>query len=135
VDGSGASVSCTVKANAGGFDVYLTVQQGPYAFNTVSLGHVAADDGVTIPAGTLPADVDDSSPAVGATGTTLYDPSTCALTYDDVGHGSIGPGHIWGNLVCTNLQDDSKSVINSTGGTQPMTCSGTIDFRFENCAQ
>jgi hypothetical protein len=134
VDGSGASVSCTVKANAGGFDVYLKVNQGPYGFNTVALGHVAADDGVTAP-GSLQANVDDASPAVGSTGTSLYDPTTCVLTYANPGNGSIEPGRIWGSLNCSNLQDTSKSVITSTGSTQPLTCSGTITFMFADCAQ
>jgi hypothetical protein len=131
VNGQGANVSCSVKANGGGFDVSLSAHQGIWGFSVTPQGHVAADvDGGPAP-GTLPADINDDDPAVPVT---LYDNTSCVLSYESPGHGSVGPGKIWGTLTCTDLVS-SQSVQVAGGGTQPMVCSGIINFEFENCAQ
>ena len=127
---AGTTVSCSVHANSGGFDVTLQVKQGANSFK--STGHVPADDGTTPnTAGALTADLDNDAQDVPIT---LFDGTTCVLSYANPGHGSVEPGRIWGSLSCTALADSAKTV--SVGvGTETLTCSGTIDFQFTNCAE
>jgi hypothetical protein len=117
-----------VKSSGGGFDVSLSIAFGSYQFS--SHGHVAADDGVT-PPGTLTADINDADPQVSAV---LYDGTTCVLSYNSPGNGSVEPGRIWGRLTCTDLVDSAKNVT-VNGNTQPMVCSGTASFLFADCSQ
>ena len=113
--GAPVHVTCTVRANNGGFDVVGDIElQGKGSF-TVQ-GHMSGD-------------TTQSQPGITATfvlagGTGSWNESDCNVTFPQSDMG-IAAGRIWAQIDCPTMKDPNR-------GTQ---CDGNAQFRLENCNQ
>jgi hypothetical protein len=122
------NVTCTVS---GSFDVSLNASLGGVQGGSLIIaGHVDGSSGGQNIHAVL------TSPNSG--GTFSQDTCTIAFTY---GGGPvpqtppIAPGRIWAHLSCPTMVNMSGQFVHLMDGTTPQeTCTGEVDFIFENCS-
>jgi hypothetical protein len=123
--GSDATIVCSVRSSAHGYDVSISVtvpgtQGGAFTLDSPpGLGAVTVSGGAGLTASFA------STPAAAT-----YQQSDCVLTFTYQGEPvpdspSVFPGRIWGHVSCPAAQAQGTSS----------TCDAEADFLFEQCAQ
>jgi hypothetical protein len=125
------SVTCTVSAEGGGYQVQATTTLSGATGGTFTV------TGQVVGSGT-------ESGLRGAftradTGTFIE--TDCTATYSDpsgasLDKGGVAPGRVRVFLSCPSATKAGEFVPNPDGGTQiPRTCDGEAELKFENCSQ
>ncbi len=119
-NGSGASVTCSVKASSGGFNLNLNAETGNGSLTIT--GAVMADAGG-------PADI---AGTIVSTGTGTFEETDCTITLNaNAPAGPVQPGRVWGTLSCPTATLQGK--LNQFGN--PITCNLSAAFLFEDCTE
>ena len=123
-NGSGASVTCSVKASSGGFNLALNAEtsQGNYPGSLTISGSVTAAAGG-------PADI---AGTIVSTGTGTFEETDCTITLNaNAPAGPVQPGRVWGTLSCPTATLQGK--VDQFGN--PITCNLSADLLFVDCSE
>jgi hypothetical protein len=129
--GGAVTVTCSVVASNGGFDVQLDAEQlGPQG-GSLRISSPAGQGAVTTAGGTVSVTFTNETDV----GSDAQDNCTITYTYQGLPlsdpsllgtNPPVAAGRIWGHVSCPAATDNLTSP--------PAQCDGEADFLFENCA-
>jgi hypothetical protein len=130
--GGTVTVTCSVVASNGGFDVQLDAEQlGPQGGN-LRISSPSGQGAVTTTGGTV------SVTFTNQTAAGSFSQSDCTVTYTYQGtnlsdpsllgsNPPVAPGRFWGHISCP--------TVTNSGSSPPAVCDGEADVLFENCSE